>query len=346
MATTLPQLTRTIDNAFLTTWYEIREMAIDNILDATVIWAALMGAGSMTPQVGGRYITRTIRYGEQDAVDVAKGDTLPTGEPELETMARWDWKYIATHVQRSTFDDQQNNGPSKIKDLVGLKLEAARDGLEQRYETVLLSAYSSSETGKGLQGLNDLVPARADSDNGDNYGGIERPQTYTQAANGIYTPETGTSNVNPWWGSKYLDGTLASLEDDLLTDIKKLYNSLHNNQAAPNLILTTQTIFEAYEEFALDISQIIKDETNRLANLGFEVLRFKGKPLIWSPNITANTVMLLNTDFIELVYDPQLWFDMTEFKPIPLQAERIAHIMSAANLIGTQPRRQGRLLYA
>ena len=27
---------------------------------------------------------------------------LPQGEPELETMARWDWKYIATHVQRNT----------------------------------------------------------------------------------------------------------------------------------------------------------------------------------------------------------------------------------------------------
>ena len=36
--TTLPSLTRTIDDAFLTTWFEIREEAIDNILDATVIW--------------------------------------------------------------------------------------------------------------------------------------------------------------------------------------------------------------------------------------------------------------------------------------------------------------------
>ncbi|MEK0325385.1 MAG: hypothetical protein QQN63_06735, partial [Nitrosopumilus sp.] len=114
---TLPSLTRTIDDAFVTTWYEIREEAIDNILNATVIWAALMGAGSFTPQVGGQFITRTIVHGEQAAVDVARGDTLPQGEPELETMARWTWRYIATHVQRSVFDDQINNGPSKIKDL-------------------------------------------------------------------------------------------------------------------------------------------------------------------------------------------------------------------------------------
>ena len=205
MATTLPTLTRTIDNAFLTTWYEIREMAIDNILDATVIWAALMGAGSFTPQVGGRFITRTIRYGEQDAVDVAKGDTLPKGEPELETMARWDWKYIATHVQRNTFDDQQNNGPSKIKDLVGLRLGAARDGMEQRYETVLLNTYAgSSETGTTMQGLNDVVPAYADIGSTDTYGQISRPDSYTAGANGVL--EATSTEPNTWWASKYLDG--------------------------------------------------------------------------------------------------------------------------------------------
>jgi hypothetical protein len=341
MATTLPQLTETIDNAFIHTWYEIRETAIDNILDATVVWAALMGAGSFTPQVGGRFITRTIRYGEQDSTDVAKGDTLPQGEPELETMARWTWRYIATHVQRSTFDDQQNNGPSKIKDLVGTKLDAARDGMEQRYETVVMNATASDEVQKTMQGLNDAVPALADATSG-TYGGINRPTAYADSGNGVQTASTG----NTWWGSKYLAGTLTSLEDDLLTDMKKLYNSLHNNQSPPNLMLVTQTIFEAYEEFALDISQIIKDETTRLADLGFEVLRFKGKPLTWSPNVVANTVMMLNLDFIELVYDPNLWFDMTDFKPIPLQAERIAHILSAANLVGTQPRRQGRILYA
>ncbi len=341
MATTLPSLTRTIDNAFLTTWYEIRAEAIDNILDATVIWAALMGAGSFTPQVGGQFITRTVGYGEQDAVDVARGDMLPQGDPELETMARWTWRYIATHVQRSVYDDQINNGPSKIKDLVGLKLGAARDGMEQRFETVLLNATVTDETGKSMQGLNDMLPLVADRSTG-TYGAIDRPATYTEGANGVSVG----SGLNAWWGGKYLSGTLTTLEDDLLTDMKKLYNSVHNNQSPPNLMLTTQVIFEAYEEFALDISQIIKDESTRLADLGFEVLRFKGKPLIWTPNVDDNMMMMLNTDYIEVVYDPELWFDMTEFKPIPLQPDRIAHIMSAANLVSSQLRRHGRLTYA
>jgi len=52
---------------------------------------------------------------------------------------------------------------------------------------------------------------------------------------------------------------------------------------------------------------------------------------------------MLTTQFIDVVYDPRLWFDMTEFKPIPLQAERIAHILSTCNVVCSQLRRQGLL---
>ena len=89
MATTLPSLTETLDTIFTNTWYEIRAEAIDNILNANVIWAALRQAGSFRPQVGGRFITRTVLYGETPVEAVIKGDLLPEGETELETLARW-----------------------------------------------------------------------------------------------------------------------------------------------------------------------------------------------------------------------------------------------------------------
>lgn len=342
MATTLPTLTRTIDNAFVTTWYEINQEAADNILNATVLWAALNGAGCMKTQVGSEFITRTVRYGTATATEIAAGDSLPQGDPELETMAIWTWRTIAASVQRSLFDDQKNNGPSKIKDLVGLKLSASRDALEAKFETSLTNATVTGETGKLVQGLLDIVPLEADRSTG-TYGRIARPATYTSSAAGTVAVGSG---ANAWWGPKYLKGNLASIEDDLLTDMKKLYNSVHNNQVPPNLIVTDQNTFELYEEFALDISQIIKDESTRLADLGFEVLRFKGKPLVWTPNWTANHMGFFNTDFIEFVYDPTYWFDMTEWKPIPLESSRIAHIVCFGNMLSDQLRRHGRLYYA
>ena len=96
---------------------------------------------------------------------------------------------------------------------------------------------------------------------------------------------------------------------------------------------------EIYEDFALDRTQIVKG--GRLADLGYEELKFKGKSLVWSDNVTAGTMLFLNTEFIEVVYDPEVWFEMTAWKPIPLQTERIAHIICTMNLICTQLRRQG-----
>lgn len=344
MPTTLPQYTRTLDDAFVTTWYEIRDEAIDNILNATIVWNALMGADSFTDQVGGEIITRTIRYGQATAQRVAKGSVMTPGEPKLETMALWNWKAIASNIQRSVFDDQKNNGPSKIKDYVGTRITAARDALEQQFETDIFGAFQATETGLPIQGLNDIVPPSDANRISGAYGNISRPSAYVTGANGVQTPDP--AGTNPWWGPKYLNGVLGTIDVDLLDDMKKLYNSLHNNQSPPNLIITTQTIFEIYESFAIDISQIIKDETTRLADLGFEVLRFKGKPLIWASGMELNHVLFLNTDWIEVVYDPMLWFDMTDWKPQAFEFDRAAQVLCVCNPISTQLRRHGRLRYS
>lgn len=344
MSTTLPTLSRTIDNAFVTTWYEIREEAIDNILNATPVWAVLNNAGALTPQEGGTFITRTIAYGTTDAVAVADGDLLPEGEDELETMAIWEWRALATHVQRSIFQDQQNRGPSKIKSLVGTKLKAARDGLEQKYESSMFGAFQQTESSKEFQGLEDLVPSSLTNAAAGTYGKINRPTSYTTDSNdgSVLVPTAG----NTWWGHKYLTNQLAGLSTTLLDDMRRLYNSLKNNQIAPNFILTTQAIFEEYEDQALSLSQIIKADGSQPADLGFEALLFKGKPIIWTDQMNANQVLFLNTDFMEVVYDPGYWFDMTDWKPAQLESKRIAHIISFANMITTQPRRHGRIIYS
>lgn len=322
MATTLSTFTKTIDNAFTETWYEIRPEAIDNILLATVVWAALMKNGCFTPQVGGNSIERTVKYAVgAPATPVVKGDILGQGEYQTETAAFWTWRYLASSIQRSVFDDQQNNGKFRIKDYVKKRTLEAKESLEQNYETSLLQAEVTGETGKAIQGLNDIVPS------------------FTNRATGTYG---GIARSNPWWVPQYLQ-SVAPLEINLLSNMKTLYNNIFMNQQPPDLLLTSQSLFETYEEFALDQVQIIKDESTYLADLGFEVLRFKGKPLIWTPNMAANNVLMLNTNYIEVVYDPELWFDMTEFKPIPLQGERIAHILCTMNVISPQLRRHGRL---
>lgn len=320
--TTLPTLTRTIDDAFVSTWYEIRSEAIDNILDANPVSAALRAMGSFVTQVGGEYITRTLRYGKKTAQSVTKSGTLPQGEAELKTMARWTWRYFGSHAQRNAFDDQKNSGEFRIASLVQAELDSAREAMEEKLEDDLLGSETTDESGNDIQGLNDIVPA------------------YANRATGTYG---AVSRSNSWWQPKYKQIT-GPVEVTLVSDMTNLYNTITAHQQSPNLLIADQTLFELYEAFAMDKTQIVKDAAgSKLVDLGFEVLRFKGKMMIWSSNMTANNMLFLNTNYVEVVYDPQMWFDMTEWKPDLQTTMRLAHILSAMNTVSGQLRRHGRL---
>jgi len=333
----VPSITRVIDDAFTHTWYEIKAEATDNILDANVITAALRERGCFEPQTGGTFITETISYGEKTAGDTAKGDVLSSGEDDIETMARWEWKYAEAHVQRSLQDDQKNQGPAMIKKLVKTKIKAMRDAMNTKIEADLIADIYTSGTAaetidlrqeKRCNSLFNVVP------------GIQGGTNYCTAS---YKFGEITRD-NAWWKPHYGTAT-DDAEVNLLADMRTLYNTISNNQEAPNLIITNQTLFENYEDFANDAVQLVRGATgSHLVDLGFTVLMFKGIPLVWTGGgggFTTNRMLMLNTDYIKITYDPSLWFEMTGWKDIPLQAERIAHIFIAWQLTSDQLRRHG-----
>lgn len=327
---TLSSMTRRIDDAFTHTWYEIRPQAIDNILDARVVTAALRMKGCFQTQVGGEFMTEPVRYGKKTATNVQKGDTLSHGEDEIETMAYWGWKYSSSHIQRSLQDDQKNNGPSKIKSLVQTKIDAAKDAIDDMIESNIMRVV---DTGGGT----DL---RADRDPDSIFNILPGGAYYNQAPGTYIYGNIDTGTGNTWWQGKYKTAT-DPIEVNLVEDMTNLWNTCGKNEKYPDLLITNQTVFEAYESFGVHMSQMT--QANGLLNLGFQTLKFKGADIVWTDKVTTNDVLMLHTPSIKLKYDPNMWFDMTEWKTIPLQMERIAHIICAMNLICNQLRRQGRL---
>lgn len=320
----IPSLSVQMDSYFLSTWSEIRPDSVDNILAALPIWNALKKAGCFTTQPGGYDVSRNVRYAVPAAVAVAKGDAMPSGEFESETRAVWDYRNIAAGVQRTTFDDVANAGKDKIKDYVKTRLRDANDAIKQKYETALWGAFddgTSASRKKEIQSLNDMIPSFANRASG-TFGGIDRS--------------------NSWWQAKYKAKT-ASPEINLVSDWKNLYNTIWNNQEPANLIITDQTSSEQYEEFGLDAVQIVKPAQPNNLDLGFgNGPMFKGANVTWTPNITAGEALFLNTEFIEVVYEPACWFMMTDWKSSPNQLERVAQILCRMTMFTTQPRRHGR----
>lgn len=319
MATILPTWTRTLDNAFTQTWYDIRPDAQEQILNATVVWALLKMKGCFKPQRGGDLITRTLRYDYQERSVIDKNDTLPMGTKENRTMGRWTFRYVASHIQRDAFSDRENSGKYRISDYIKNRTEDAYDGLKQGYEMDVLRPETTDESGKHIQSLLDIVPS------------------YANRATGTYGL---VSRANDWWQPKYEQITGAP-EIELLSKMNSFYNTVGAQVESPDILLTTQAWYELYTEFGLDAIQLVGNQ--KLMDLGFESVKFKGKDLVWSPNVPDSTMLFLCSKYIDVVYDPAMWFEMTEWKPIFNQTDRIAHILCCMNIVCNHLRRQGRL---
>lgn len=320
MATTLPTVTQTIDTAFTQTWQEMKAAATDQILDATVVWALLKSKGVFTTQVGGNLIEETVKYAYNDnARAIVKGDVLEAAEVETHTAAYWTFRNMTNYILRDHFTDIANAGKYKIRDYVKDRTEACLDGLKQKYEDDVMRAEVTDESGKEIQSIRDIVPA------------------YANRATGTYGK---LSRANTWWQPKYKQWT-SPIEVNMVSDMRNFFNTVTAQQEKPDIILTTQALYENYEDFGLDAIQVMHDE--KILNLGFDNLKFKGATLSWADNVPTGDMYYLNSKYIKAVYEPRMWFDMTEWKSPPNQLERTAHVLCRMNLICNSLRRQGKL---
>ncbi len=360
MTTTLPVMTETMDDEFVSTWYEIRPEAADNITDSNVLSAALKDAGCYKTQVGGKLITRTIRYGKKSAIGFGKGDVLPADEGSYETMATWPWKYFLVEITRSLIDDQQNSGPSKIKDYVATRMKVAREAMIEKIEDIFGADDLHPDTGLSTTrtdaklplSLFDLVPDCMSyyTDHSSvnlfssvlSVGGIQKDNTWWQHIDFTYPASSGNQH----------DNKAGPIAVTMYDDLENVYNTIANGQAPPNLLIMSQEAFEIFSTFFTSKDMLIKEADTHLADLGYDTLRFHGKRVIWSSKLgtvggvaVTRQVLLLNTDYIDIIYDPNLWFDMTEWRTPARQVDRVAYIMSSMQVITDQPRRHGRVLW-
>jgi len=336
---TTPLNSQILDTMFLHTWFKIRGEAIDNILNGNVVTAALKANGCFKTQVGERHISRPVRYGVKTAYNVMKGDTLDSVETEGETVALWNWKTTIVDIQRSFQDDQMNAGAGKMKDLVATKLQWARDALNTKIEDSIVAAVdttngTAAQSYRALRdpySLQNMLPLAASYMN-------QTAATYYYG--GI---DTGTGNT--WWQTKGQTMHAPALMN-LEKDMQQLYNNCGDQGAdTPNLILMDQTRFEAFEDICANRIQLVQDVGSPLAKLGYDVLKYKGAQVVWSAHSAISTraaVFMLNTKYIDVVYDPTSWFQMIPFMPLPNQLERVARIVcSWSGVVSNQLRRHG-----
>ena len=303
----------TVDTLFTTTWMYRQESVTEQAYLKTPFIYWLKNKGKVKELRGYRRIEVPVEYGDNETVRwISKGDTVPLIDSELVTMTYEDWKYVSASIVRWMQDDQQNRKKAAMINLVELKLNAAERALYEDLERVVFADGTGAKEPNGLQNLVAVTPTSG------TLHGIDR-------------------SANTWWRNQTKSATGAFS----LYGISDMRNCLNNiikysrSEIKQIVMVTDQTTYEAYEEEGYEIYQLTD---NTLFDAGFDSLAFRGRPLMWCPSAPSARIYFLNTEYINLVIDPDYWMQMTEWKPIPNQAgDRAAQIVCAMNFITTRP---------
>ena len=301
------------DALLSTTLANYRDQLTDNIFTARPLTYFLQDKGRIRMLNGGTKIVEPLIYGQNSTVGSYSGyDSIALTAQGGITAAEYDWKQYAASIAISGIEEAKNNGEQEIINLLEAKIMQAEESMREGFNTMFF-ADGTGNSGKDWNGLGNIVEASG------TVGGINR-----------------ATSGNEYWRS-YEENTATALT---LAQMSTAYNSVSVGNDHPDMVLTTQTLFEKYE--ALLQPQLRYTDT-KTADAGFQNLLFKAAPVVYDEHCTAGIVYFLNSKYLTLVGHSSKWFAQTSFvQPEDLDA-RYALIMCYGNLTCRNAAKQGKL---
>lgn len=280
----LPSRTETLDDLYTSTWNNRKIEVTDQIFTATDAYKLLKSKGAIQLNgTGGRYLEIPLSYAKNETVtSLDKGDTISISDTKFLTVAQFEWKFVAGSVVRYYVDDAKNKSKQQHLSLANAKVDNLQRSMVDKFETFLFGD-GSGNGNKDPDGLGNIVDAT--------------PSTARTVGNIAQTTYT-------WWKNKQA-GSSGSAAVYLLSDMRTLFNNCSTGQASdvPDMIVTTQTVYEYYEDEVQEQKQIVNQTSGDAMLI---TVTFKGVPLVWSSQCTAGYMYFLNSKYIGLNVDPDI----------------------------------------
>lgn len=316
----VPTRSEILDDLYTTTWNNRRAEIVDSIFDATPLTKELRRRGGISLNgTGGRYLEIPLSFAKNETVkSIGKGDTVSLSETKFMTVAQFEWKFLAGSIVRYMVDDQRNKSVQQHINWANAKMDNLRDSLVDYMETMFFGDGTGNGS-KDFEGLGNLVDT-----------------TPTSARTVGNIAQTTFS----WWQNRQKTATGAA-SVYLLSDMRNLANTCSEGQTRsfPDIVVTTQTVAELYDDEVLEQRQIVNTTKG---DAEFTATAWKGIPILWSSQCPSGRMYMLNSKYIGLNIDPDMDFSMTAWKTIPNQVEdRVAQIMTKGNLISTRRKSLG-----
>lgn len=312
---TQQQVSRAIDDIFSSTLYKVQKDVIDQVFQIHPFFDLLQKNGGVKSRVpDGTHWEIPIQYAElnQNTAWFGRGTQSGSAEKQSLTNLVYECKNLMSAVVRYWVDDRKNAGEARIYNYVEQKINNTKASMANTLENCSLV---QSADPLAMNALPTLIST---------------------------TPTTGTvGNMprasNSWMTNQTTNFTGLTIAADLLNSMTTMLNNcskyLAGTKRSPDVILTTQTVHEGYEQVARNLGQIVLSDNNR-ADLGFGNLKFKGVEIFWAPLCETGKMYFLNTEHLNFVYDPMVFFSPTEWKYLQGNSlDKIMQLLTVCNLV-------------
>ena len=301
------------DALLSTTLANYRDQLTDNVFTDRVLTNHLMSKGRIRMLNGGTKIVEPLIYGTNATVASYSGyDSISLAAQTGITAAEYEWKQYAASIAISGIEEAKNNGEQEIINLLEAKIMQAEESMREGFNTMFY-ADGTGNSSKDWNGLGNIIEASG------TVGNINRATV-----------------GNEYWKS-YEENTSAALT---IAQMATAYNTVSIGNDHPDLVLTTQTLFEKYEAL---LQPNLRYTDTKTADAGFQNLLFKAAPVVFDAACPAGVMFFMNSKYITLVGHSGKWFQQTNFvRPEDLDA-RYALIMCYGNLTCRNAKKQGKL---
>ena len=341
---------------------------VDNIFNSNPLAVKLLKNAELLD--GGRKIITPLEYAKNSAPGFYSGyDVLDTTPSDPVTSAVWDWKQAYANISISGEEELKNSGDSMVLSLLKSKMGNAERSLKDLFGTKLFGTGTAAPGSNEItalcgQGVVDNSTDEASESAVIDYAGSSMVHAGGNIDNCVIGYNRSLGGVNSdsytWWESKFAsfaaDGTpITSAADfgDLTSTtngvaavaarMTRLYGALTIGSDQPDLIITTQVIYDAYES-SLQANKRFMGTDAGLADAGFSSLKFKGADVVADSHCPDGVMLMLNTKYLDFKTHSKRNFSFQDFQKPINQDARTAKIFWMGQLVCTNPRMQGMIV--
>tara|TARA_Y100000593_G_C4311272_1_gene338482 strand:+ start:1442 stop:2548 length:1107 start_codon:yes stop_codon:yes gene_type:complete len=343
---------------------------VDNIFNSNVLCHKLLKNAELLD--GGAKIVTPIEYAENAGANsgwLTHGSMSNTGQTlgNIAQKAEWDWATGYNSIVLSGEEQFVNSGASQVLSVLKARMSNAEKTFKDLIGDGLFNAGAVSQGITSLNGagtvvsgdysaVSDLMDTPTDTSLFHAPGNVDNTVCgYDRSLGGI------NSDSDHWWDAQI--GTFSTMLADgannvaptftewtsttngVADGVKKMtqmYGACSIDNDQPDLIVTTQVIYDAYESSLQGNKRFEGDAS--IADAGFQSLRFKGASVVVDSHCPAGHMYFLNTKYLDFKVHSKRNFAFEDFKALEAKDGLQARIFWMGQLVCTNPRMQGLLV--